>query len=168
MTVEGDGLNDAMTKKQMVLLAAVAVAGVYLCFFVKWSPPEPVEITHTFRAPSAAKLPRPGALDVGRLVSPVAFTLSRKCRLTDVRVVNAAELATNRYAHPLWHLVSKSTSAPTKGFVYGGAIRGMRPKIPEAEADPLEPNVTYRLILQTGKRKVEHDFSGPPLRTARR
>jgi len=157
-----------MTKKQMVLLVAVALVGVYLCFFTKWSASEGIQITHAVRPPSSAKRPRPNASDLGRPVSPVAFTLNRKCRLTELKVVIADEVATNKYAHPLWHLVSKSASAPTKGFVYGGYLRGMRSKIPEADADPLQPNVTYRLILQTGDLKLEHDFKGPLLRAARR
>jgi hypothetical protein len=157
-----------MTKKQMVLLGAVALVGVYLCFFVDWFASEDLQVTHAVRLPSSAKQPRPNSPDLGRPVSPVAFTLNRKCRLTELQVVNAAELATNKYAHPLWHLVSKSASAPTKGFVYGGSIRGMRPSVPNAEADPLQPNVTYRLVLQTDDLKVEHDFQGPPARTARR
>jgi len=158
-----------MTKKQMVLLGAVALVGVYLCFFTDWSASEAIQVTHAVRLPSSAKRPRPNSPELGRPVSPVAFTLNRKCRLTELQVVNAAELATNKYAHPLWHLVAnKSASAPTKGFVYGGSIRGMRPSVPNAEADPLEPNVTYRLLLQAGDLKIEHDFQGPPARIARR
>jgi hypothetical protein len=157
-----------MTKKQIALLGAVAVAAIYLCFFVDWFASGDIQVTHTVRLPSAAKRPRPGTPDLGRPVSPVAFTLNRKCRLTELRVVNAAELATNKYAHPLWHLVSKSASAPTKGFVYGGYIRGMRLKVPDVEAEPLDPNVTYRLILYAGDLKIEHDFPGPPARITRR
>lgn len=158
----------SMTKKQIALLVAVALAGGYLCFFTDWFASEGIQITHAVRPPSAAKRPRPNAPNLGRPVSPVAFTLNRKCRLTELKVVNAAELATNKYAHPLWHLVAKSASAPTKGFVYGGFIRGMRPNVPNAEADPLEPNATYRLLLQAGDIRIEHDFSLPPARTARR
>jgi hypothetical protein len=157
-----------MTKKQIALLGAVAVAAIYLCFFVDWFASGDILVTHTVRLPSAAKRPRPGAPDLGHPVSPVAFTLNRKCRLTELKVVNAAEFATNQYARPLWHLVSNSASAPTKGFVYGGRLRGMRLRVADIEAEPLQPNVTYRLILHAGKLKIEHDFKGPAVRIARR
>ena len=42
-----------------------------------------------------------------------------------LQVVPLAEFKTNRYAHPLWHLVSKSGSPRVNGFAYGTAIEGM-------------------------------------------
>jgi len=157
-----------MTKKQIGLLVVLIFFAGYLCLFTDWFASEGIQITHTVRGASAATRPRPGAQNLGRPVSPVAFTLNRKCRLTELKVVNTAELATNKYTQPLWHLVTKSASAPTKGFVYGGFIRGMKPSVPNAEADSLEPNVTYRLLLRAGDQKAEYDFSLPLNRTSRR
>jgi hypothetical protein len=53
--------------------------------------------------------------------------------LTNVKVVVVTELATNQYAHPLWHLISDSNSIPVKGFNYVGARRAgraSRPRLP--------------------------------------
>ena len=37
-------------------------------------------------------------------------------------------------------------------------IRGMRPTVKGATPDPLEPGVKYRLLIEAGSRKAEHDF----------
>jgi hypothetical protein len=34
----------------------------------------------------------------------------------------------------------------------------MRPTVKGATPDPLEPGVTYRLLIEAGSRKAEHDF----------
>ena len=91
-------------------------------------------------------------------VDNVSFALDRKCKLTCVKVIPVADLETNKYAHAIWHLVSESNSVPTKGFIYGMTLPGMHPSIPGATADPLEPNVAYRLIIETHDLKGQHDF----------
>jgi len=164
-----------MNKKQMVLLAVVVLSGIYLFFFTDWFATEGIQVTHAVRPPSLARRARPGIPYLGRPVSPVFFTLNRKVRLTELKVYVAAEVATNKYAHPVWHLVTNAKPNPkrpgllmTKGFVYGGFIRGMTSKVPNAEAEPLEPNVTYRLVFQTKDAKVDYDFKVPPVSLARR
>ena len=104
---------------------------------------------------------RPGARG-GKLGRPVVFTLSEYYRLTSVNVVLAADIATNKYAHPIWSLVSESNSVPTASFVYGGSIRGMHPAVKGVQADPLEPGVTYRLRVTTKDQVAQHDFSLGP------
>ena len=91
-------------------------------------------------------------------VTVVAFGIDRECKLTDVKVLAVAELATNKYALPVWHLVSDSNSIPVKGFNYGEHIRGMRPQIKGARPDALESNATYRLLVQAKGQKGQHDF----------
>lgn len=91
-------------------------------------------------------------------VNMVSFALHRKLELTELKVIPVADLETNQYAHPIWHLVSESNSVPTKAFFYGSRIRGLHPKVPNAQPDPLEPNVTYRLLIEASGLKGQHDF----------
>ena len=92
----------------------------------------------------------------------VSFALSRRLALTDLKVIPASDLATNKFPHPIWHLISDSNSVPTKAVVYGLPIRGMRPAVKDAWPDPLEPNTAYKLFLESDAGKVEHDFKTPP------
>src|SRR5262249_22284468 len=88
----------------------------------------------------------------------VAFGFDGKYKLTELRVVALSELETNISAHSFWHLVSDSNSVPVSGFIYGERIRGMRPSVKKARAEPLQPNVSYRLLIQSGHQKGHCDF----------
>lgn len=155
-----------MDKKQVALLiAALALLSVAAYHFLTdWFAPEEIQIVHTLRpyTPRASRgrarsePPPPG--------NTVLFSLDRRCRLTEIKVVPLAEWQTNKYAHPVWHLISDSNSVPVKSFIYGAPIRGMRPPVRGAQADPLQPGVTYRLFLQAGKLHGEHDFQTTPRR----
>ncbi|HEY2083585.1 MAG TPA: hypothetical protein VGI88_12445, partial [Verrucomicrobiae bacterium] len=63
------------------------------------------------------------------------------------------------YALPAWELKSDSNSVPTKLFSYGDRIHGMKPIVSNARPDPLIPGETYRLIIEVGSHKTEHDFT---------
>ena len=96
----------------------------------------------------------------------VVFLLNRETKLTSVRVVLASEIATNKYATAIWELTSDSNSVPIKDFIYGNNIRGMKPIVPNAVPDALEPGVKYRLLVEaTGKEKAEHEFTPAPQQT---
>ena len=82
--------------------------------------------------------------------------------MTCVKVIPLSEIQTNKYPHPIWHLVSDSNSVPTKDFSYGASIAGMHPAVREALPDPLEPGVNYRLIVEAGLFKGQHDFIPVP------
>jgi hypothetical protein len=43
-------------------------------------------------------------------------------------------------------------------FYYGQRIRGLKPEVPGAHAQPLQPGVTYRLFVTAGKANGQHDF----------
>ena len=73
-------------------------------------------------------------------------------------MVAVAELATNKHAPPLWHLISDSNSIPVKGFNYGEHIRGMRREAKQTRPNKLEPNVTYRLLVEAKECKGQYDF----------
>src|SRR5262245_49953160 len=90
----------------------------------------------------------------------VVFLLNRETKLTSVRVVFASEIATNKYATAIWELTSDSNSVPVKDFIYGGNIRGMKPLVPNAVPDALQPGVKYRLLIEAkGSEKAEHEFT---------
>ena len=148
-----------MPKKQLVLLlAAFLLFGAYAYYFTDWFASENIQVVHSLRPISASKRVRGRTTELNPAVNAVSFSLNRKCKLTEIKVIPVADLATNKYAHPIWHLVSESNSVPVKAFVYGSPIRGMHPKVKGAQADPLATNVTYRLFVAAGELKGEHDF----------
>jgi hypothetical protein len=91
-------------------------------------------------------------------VAPLMFELDRTAKLTSIKVVPLTAFLTNKYTRPVWHLVSESNSAPTRGFLYGMAVPGMCPAVAGTTAEPLALGTTYRLLLQAGTVRAEHDF----------
>ena len=94
--------------------------------------------------------------------SVLTFLLDRQLKLTSVKVVLASAFETNKYSRPIWELISDSNSVPTKTFIYGAGIRGMRPSVKGATANPLEPGVKYRLFIEAGGERAEHEFTWTP------
>jgi hypothetical protein len=140
-----------MTKKNLLLiLFAIALAVVYAVWFTDWFRPATVQIFHTSR-----DLHRDARRDG---LPSLIFGVNHPLRFTELKVVPLAGFEANKDVLPLWHLVSDSNSVPVKAFSYGQFIRGMRPAIKGVRAEPLETNVTYRLIVTAGKIKGEHDF----------
>ncbi len=148
-----------MPKKQLVLLVvAVLLLCGYAYYFTDWFASESIQIVHTIRPYSPPRRTRGRSTEENPAVNAVSFGFNRKYQLTEVKVIPVSDLATNKYAHPIWHLVSESNSVPTKAFVYGMNIEGMHPKVPGARPDPLQPGVAYRLFIETGDIKGEHEF----------
>jgi hypothetical protein len=148
-----------VSKKEIMLVAlAVILAGVYLCCFTDWLKNKPIAVEHTVR-PNVIVPSRRGN---GNPVNPspyvVSFSLGRDCKLTSVKVVPAAEYQTNRNVLPLWYLVGDSRSAPTRSIVYGMPVEGMKPFLAGANVQPLVPGVVYRLLVEAGATRGEHDF----------
>ncbi len=149
-----------MTKKNVIVLTItlVSVIGFYLYLFRDSFHKPVIQISHTIRPnPAFIRHPPQGTApeDFPQLIN---FGLSGEYKLTAVKVVPVAELETNKFAHPLWELVSDSNSAPVRAFTYGHKIKGMHPTVKGAVADPLVPNVTYRLLVEARSLKGEHDF----------
>ena len=92
-------------------------------------------------------------------IAPISFILNHHYRLTSLRVVPVSALATNKHPHALWDLVSESNSIPVNTFTYGQGIRGLHPVYKGSAPEPLEPDVAYRIIVEAGKEKSEHDFT---------
>lgn len=139
-----------MTKKQLTLIALAAVLGGLSLYLNKdWFDRGDIRIFHRMR-------PARNASEVS--VAPIMFGFSRQLKLKSLKVVAVKGLETNKHPLPLWHLVSESNSAPIKIFFYGAPILGMHPEINGAQAETLEPGATYRLLVEAGSFKGEHDF----------
>lgn len=150
-----------MTRKQWLLIAlAVLLGGISLYLNQDWFAKDNIQISHRSR-PAVGffrrnKRPDPSA------VNPVSFWFDRKLKLTSLKVIPVREIETNKYPHPIWHLVSDSNSVPIKELFYGMRIPGMRPDVKGATPDPLEPGVNYRLLIEAGPLKAQHDFEPVP------
>jgi len=146
-----------MAKKQWLLVGVLLVlAAVYVHYFTTWFQAKAILIHHTSRLTNPAARARARAANAE--VEPVTFGFDEPLQLTEIRVVPLAEWQTNSHALPLWHLVSDSNSVPVTGFRYGQGIRGMRPEVPGTHAQPLQPNVAYRLFVRSGSLRGQHDF----------
>jgi len=139
-----------MTKNGIVLSAiALLLAVIYIYFFTDWFNKETIQIIPQIRpGQKQAAIPRGGDSST---VYPVSFSFDGKYKLTSVKVVSAEEFATNKYANPLWYMISDSNSLPTKNIVYGYPIKGMKPAIPRARPEPLQPDIAYVLLVEAGK-----------------
>ena len=149
-----------MTRKNWILLAvALLLGGLSLYVNRDWFAPENIQIYHRSR-PARGGLA--GRQQAESRVNPVTFGFNRRLQLKSVKVIPLSALETNKYAHPVWHLVSESNSVPVKDFIYGTRIPGMHPAIPNARPDPLEPGVKYRLLVESTRFKGEDDFEPVP------
>ena len=152
-----------MTSKQWMLIAlAVALGGMSLYLNKDWFAGELIQIhhrSHPARGGFFGRNRRPAASDT----DPVFFAFDRKLKLTSLKVIPVSEIETNKYPHPIWDLVATTNSVPIADFAYGMRIPGMRPRVQGATPDPLVPGVNYRLLVEAGGRKAQHDFVPVPL-----
>lgn len=153
-----------MTSKPWKLIAlGVLLGGFSLYLNRDWFGGEDIQIHHRSRPARGGSIRRNRA-SADTDTDPIFFAFDRKLRLTSLKVIPVSEIETNKYPHPICHLVSKSNSVPIAEWSYGMPIPGMGPAVPSATPEPLEPDVQYRLIIEAGKIKVEHDFT-PVART---
>jgi len=151
-----------MTRKQWLLAAlAVLLGGLSLYFNKDWFAKDDIQIFHRSRPARFGSIRR-GKRPNTANVDPIFFSIDRKLKLTALKVIPVHEIETNKYPHPIWHLVSDSNSVPITDLVYGMRIPGMRPSVKGATADPLEPGVKYRLLIEAGQLKAKHDFEPVP------
>jgi len=138
-----------MTKSNSILTLLALVLGSLYCYF----------FTDLFKHPTIQIIPqnRLGWHAAGD-VNPVSFSLDGTYALTMIKVVPVSALQTNKFATPAWYLVTKTNSAPTKGFLYGGKVQGMNPSDLKPHPDALEPDTTYRLFVEAGRATGQVDF----------
>ena len=150
-----------MTRKLWILLTVVVVLGGLSLYLNKdWFAKDNIQISHRSRPDRISQLFRRKKSDSA--VNPVVFILNHKLKLTSLKVIPVSDIKTNKFPHPIWYLTSDSNSVPTQEFTYGDSIRGMRPAVKDASAWPLEPGVNYRLLIEAGELKAEHDFAPVP------
>jgi hypothetical protein len=154
-----------MSKKNWLLLAlAVALGGLSLYLNKDWFAKDGIHIYHRSRPMRSFMLFGRKRQDTS-LVDPIIFGFDRKVRLKSVKVIPLADIQTNKFPHPIWYLLSDSNSLPVKDFSYGAPIPGMRPAVKGAVADPLQPDVEYRLLVEANDFKGQHDFAPIPRST---
>jgi len=145
-----------MTKNGIVLsVVAVLLAAAYACFFTDWFHKKGIQIMSAVRPVQPSSIPRDPDQPP---VYPVSFKLDGKYELTCVKVVAAADMATNKFPVPLWHMKSDSNSAPIDAFVYGASIKGMKPAVAMTRPEPLWPDVDYVLQVEAGDIRSQTNF----------
>jgi hypothetical protein len=131
-----------MNKKNWILIGiAILLGAVYIIHFSSWFKPKLMAIAHNGR------------------FGQINFTLGDSFKLTSIKVVSVSALESNKYALPMWELKSDSNSIPVKLFAYGERIRGMKPAIANTRPEPLVAGTTYRILVEAGSLKAQHDFT---------
>ncbi|HWV98061.1 MAG TPA: hypothetical protein VNZ64_00080 [Candidatus Acidoferrum sp.] len=143
-----------MTRKMWCLFALAALLGASSLYLNRdWFAGDNIHVYHRSR-PFRSRRARP---DNSR-TEPIVFFIDRKLKLTSLKVVPVSDIETNKFPQPVWHLLSDSNSVPVKEFAYGAPLQGMRPAIKGTAPEPLEPGANYRLFVEAGSQKAQHDF----------
>ena len=152
----GSSAYRRFTMKNGLLISSIlALAGAYVFYF-----------TDLFHPPRIQIVPQIGRILTSRPangVYPISFTLNKDFRLTSVKVTPVGAVASQGGLIPVWHLTSRSNSAPTHGFLYGSDIQGMKAARPSQAVEPLQPRASYRLSLTAGRAKGEIEFIAPAI-----
>jgi hypothetical protein len=134
-----------MNKRTVALiLVALLMGGIYVLKFTDWFGQKSIQILFTNRD------------------GKVFFGLDGKeYKLNRVKVFQTDDAATNKFPHPLWHLISTNQvgSEPIADFLYGDAIAGMKPDIAGMNPEQLRKNVSYKIVVESGKIRGEREFS---------
>ncbi len=148
----------------MLIALAVLLGGLSLYLNKDYFAKDNIQIYHRSRPVRGPFARRGGQYPADSPINPLVFGFDHKLKLTELKIVPVSDIETNKYPQPVWHLVSDSNSVPVKAFMYGSRIAGMHPAIKGAVPEPLAPGVKYRLFVQAGPRKAQHDFT-PDART---
>jgi len=149
-----------MTKKTIQTISVIILLGGLSLYLNRDRfTPDVIQLSHRSLTPRGW-LARPQAAKDP--ANEVIFLLSRSLRLEAVKVALVSDAETNKFPHAIWSLVSDSNSLPVKEFIYGMTIRGMRLEHKGVGADPLQPGTSYRIFVQAGSDKLQHDFIPTP------
>lgn len=149
-----------MTKKTVLIFGCIVLLGA-LSFYMNRDrfASDALEVSHRSIDPRSW-MNRGAAAKA--LTKPIVFLFNKTVRLTSLKVVLVSDAATNKYPHAIWQLVTSSNSVPTKEFVYGAGIKGLHPAVKGVGAEPLHPGENYRLLIEAGSEKAQHDFTPVP------
>ena len=149
------------TKNVSFSVLLVLLVGFFFYLNRDWFTTEKIQISD--RSGPALRFPPRG--NRGRsAASPILFEFNQEVALSSIKVVAVSDAETNKYPHALWDLVPVLKPVKAEGFEYGVLPPGMKTTVPRTIAEPLQPGVKYRLIIEAGSRKVEHDFTAQPLK----
>jgi hypothetical protein len=148
-----------MRNQWTLIVVAILLGGLSVYLNKDWFAKDHIQIYDRSR-PARAFPGQPSAQVAD--IDPIVFGFDRKLRLTLLKIVPLEDLETNKYPHAVWHLVSESNSVPIKDFNYGQHIPGMHPALKGSAPDPLAPGVKYRLFIEAGAFKGQHDFATNP------
>jgi hypothetical protein len=125
---------------------------------------EPIQIAYSLRPapPQRQAVAQRRTTPSGKRGYILTFALDQKTTLESIQVFQLSDALTNRYPHPIWELVAETNSPPLKSFDYGVPVRGMKPKVRGAFAEPLQPGQSYRVVVHTGSETAQRDFQMPP------
>src|SRR5580704_1423740 len=138
------------SKRKLLIAVTVVLAVIYAYLFTDWIQRPHIQIIAQTRPI------RPGGSSSG--VYPVSFLLDGQYHLSSVKVVLLSTFETNRYAVPLWYLVTDTNPPPVEGFLYGSPLQGMRSAVSNAQPEPLRPSTVYRLLVKSGRATGQIDF----------
>jgi hypothetical protein len=139
----------------IILVLGLVIGGVYVVYFTNWLLPSDMKMAVQQRPIPVKPKEIPPA-------QTVAFVFDKRYAITEIKVVPLLNGKYNEFSLPAWHLIAHSNSVPTRGFAYGDNVRGMIPGAPHAKTYPLEPNVSYRVLISAGKKHAEFDFTAKP------
>jgi hypothetical protein len=145
----------------MLIALAVVLGGFSLYLNKDWFAGEIIQIHHRSR-PARMGFFRRTKRPADLATDPIFFAFDRKLKPTSLKVIPVSDIETNKYPHPIWYLVATTNSVSIAEFTYGAYIPGMKPAVPGATADPLEPGIKYRLLIEAQGVKAEHDFVPNP------
>ena len=145
-----------MTKKNIFIIVFVILFGCLSLYLNRDAfAPQVIQVSHRSISPRRWMTFRKGAKPS---VNPVVFLINKDLRLNSVKVVLVSDAETNKYPHAIWDMISDSNSVPTREFIYGSPIKGLKLAIKGVGADPLQPGVNYRILVEADSTKLEHDF----------
>ena len=140
-----------MSKKYWLLIVLLLLGCVYVFCFTNWFKPKIIPISCTERPLPSQNPSQPNMV--------ILFGFGgQRYRLSEITVVPLAAWQTNHSVIPLWHLTANSRSAPVEFFQYGQNLPGMKPDFPGASPEPLESNLTYRILVRSGSLRGQCDF----------